>query len=614
MCGIAGLWSSSIAKLEKTAQQMADALIHRGPDSSGIWCDEKAAIALAHRRLAIIDLSTAGHQPMVSASERYVVSYNGEIYNFQQLRARLDYPWQGHSDTEVILAAIEAWGIEKALQEFNGMFAFALWDKKEQTLTLARDRMGEKPLYYGWWKGGFIFASELKALKALKGFHPEIDRHALSSYMRYSYIGAEQTIYEGIRKLQPAHYITLTRPDDTLEAKAYWSLTEEMEQASHNPFSASEAEMIDELEALLGQAVANQMIADVPLGCFLSGGIDSTAITLMMQKQSSVPAKTFTIGFDEAGFNEAPHAKAIANHLNTEHTELYVTAKQAMEVIPKLPELYDEPFADSSQIPTYLVAAMAKEHVTVALSGDGGDELLGGYNRHIHGPPLWNKLHYIPRPFRWGLVQAMNCMSFNSSIHQRKLLQAMTANSEAEFYQSLCSIWHEPESVVIGGEQSFLSQSVDKPFAEWMMHQDMLTYLPGDILTKVDRAAMGVSLEARIPFLDVEVMKFAWRLPLEMKIRNGQGKWIIRQLLYRHIPQELIDRPKTGFSLPLAQWLRGPLRDWAESLLDESRIRQQGYFHAEPISQAWQELLNGNDYPEARIWNILMFQSWLEHD
>ncbi|MDG1286915.1 MAG: asparagine synthase (glutamine-hydrolyzing) [Rickettsiales bacterium] len=612
MCGIAGIWSSKAVDLEKIAGDMANRLTHRGPDDQGVWSDAQAGIALAHRRLSIIDLSSAGHQPMVSASERYVLSYNGEIYNFQILREQLDTPWCGSSDTEVLLAAIEAWGVEKALQTFNGMFAFALWDRKEQTLTLARDRIGEKPLYYGRWKDELIFASELKAFKALDEFASAINRDALLHYARYSYIAAPQSIYEGINKLEAGHYVTIPQGEHNPKPQSYWSLSEQMQVASSNRYTAPEDELVGRLEEVLGGAVKKRLIADVPLGSFLSGGIDSTAITLLMQQQSLRPVKSFSIGFDEVGFDEAPHAKAIANYLKTEHTELYVTANQALDVIPKLPQIFDEPFADSSQIPTYLVAAMAKEHVTVALSGDGGDELFGGYNRHIHAPGLWKKIQLMPYPLRSMAAHFLGTLPIRSSGHRQKLMQAMDARTQIEFYQSLCSIWHEPESLVIGASERIPEQSLDKPFAEWMMQQDTLTYLAGDILTKVDRAAMGVSLETRIPFLDPEVMNFAWQLPAEMKIRDGQGKWILRQLLYRHIPKELIDRPKAGFALPLGQWLRGSLREWAEALLDESLLRQQGYWRPEPILSAWKELLKGNDFMEARVWNVLMFQSWLE--
>lgn len=612
MCGIAGIWHSDASALEASAERMANALTHRGPDSNGVWSDKTAGIALAHRRLSIIDLSQAGHQPMASASGRYVLSYNGEIYNFQSLRKQLDYPWKGHSDTEVILAAIEAWGIEKALQSFNGMFAFALWDSKERTLTLARDRMGEKPLYYGLWKDQLLFASELKAFKTLEGFSPDINRHALSRLMRYSYIGGETCIYKGFHKLKPGHYVTFSDSKKQAVSQPYWSLDEAFYCAGQNRHKGSENEILDALEALISKAVGQRMVSDVPLGAFLSGGIDSTLISTLMQQHSSAAIKTFTIGFDEAGFDEAPHAKAIAQHIKTEHTELYVSSKQALDVIPQLSQLYDEPFADSSQIPTYLVAKMAREHVTVALSGDGGDEVFGGYNRHVHAPRIWENIHYVPAPLRKVIGTLIKALPVQSSHHRQKLMQAMHAKNEAEFYRSLCSLWQMPDRLVMHTQEPETPVEITPPFAEWMMHQDLISYLPGDILTKVDRAAMGVSLETRIPFLAPEVMEFSWGLPLEMKIRNGQGKWCLRQLLYRHLPKELIDRPKAGFSLPLGQWLREPLRDWAESLLDESRLKQQGFLHPAPILDAWKTLLNGNDFMEGRLWNVLMFQSWLE--
>jgi asparagine synthase (glutamine-hydrolysing) len=610
MCGIAGIGFSSRADLESLARNMVQAIAHRGPDGKGVWCDEAATIALAHRRLSVMDLTAAGHQPMHSASGRYILTYNGEIYNFRELREELAGPWHGHSDTELLLAAVEQWGIEPTLKRCNGMFAFALWDKQERALTLARDPMGEKPLYYGWHQGDFLFASELAAMHRLDHFSPTINRHALNHYMRMGYVAAPDSIYEGIHQLSSGHWLTLREKAEIVKPVAYWSLEETVLHAKGNPLRSTEGELIDQCDHILSSAVKNRMIADVPLGAFLSGGTDSTAITLMMQRHSAQPIKTFTIGFQEKGFDEAVYAKKIARHLQTDHTELYVSAKDALEVIPKLPQLYSEPFSDSSQIPTYLVATLAKQKVTVALSGDGGDELFGGYNRHIHAPALWKKISLLPIALRKLLACLLQRLP-NASRHRHKLIEALVAANSSEFYHLLRSFWPLDSSIVAGVKSRPSLSPVTGNFSEWMMQQDRLDYLPGDILTKVDRAAMAVGLETRIPFLDPELIHFSAQLPLEMKIRNGQGKWILRQLLYRHIPEEMIDRPKSGFALPLAEWLREPLRDWAESLLDESIMHQQGYLHTKPIMAAWQQLLKGNDAMESRIWTALMFQSWL---
>ncbi len=630
MCGIAGIFHThprtDAASLHAEATRMADALRLRGPDAGGVWADEASGVALSHRRLSIIDLSPDGAQPMVSASGRYVVSYNGEIYNYQELRARLDYPWQGHSDTQVLLAAVEAWGIEKALQEMNGMFAFALWDAREKTLTLARDRMGEKPVYYGWVGDAFVFTSELKALRTVEGFRPSINREALTMLMRTSYIPAPHSIYEGIHKLEPAHYITLSAGQRGAVAKPYWSFEKMARAQSARRFGGTVRDATDALDALMRHAVGQRMMSDVPLGAFLSGGVDSSTIAALMQAQSSRPVQTFTIGFNEQGFDEAPYAKAVAQHLGTDHHELYVTPREAAAVIPNLPHIYDEPFADSSQIPTFLVAQYARRHVTVALSGDGGDEMFGGYNRYLRGPALWRAISALPLPLRRLVAKALlvahhtlaGKISGNSRTQRlvRKLgnyYEKIGTASAQEFYRGLCSIHNHPEELVLGAKAEMLANDdMGLPFAEWMMMQDALTYFAGDILTKVDRAAMAVSLETRTPFTDPELMGFAWQLPLDMKIRDGQGKWLLRQVLDRYVPTSLIERPKAGFAVPIGEWLRGDLKPWAEALLAPDRLAREGYFNVQAVEEMWRQHQTHERDREHQLWNILMFQSWLE--
>lgn len=617
MCGIAGIvapdggWDE--VRLGETARAMADAITHRGPDDSGVWADARSGVALSHRRLSIIDLSQHGHQPMVSASGRYALSYNGEIYNFKALRAQLnDYPWRGESDTEVLLAAIELWGIERALNEISGMFAFALWDQQERTLTLARDRMGEKPLYYGWVNGVFGFASELSSLRAMPHFAPPINRDALAQMIGYSYVPAPMSIYEGIHKLPPAHMAVLKGHE--VEVSPYWSLANvAASQVNNAPMEA----LLGQLEKTLSNAVGRMMVADVPLGAFLSGGIDSSTIVALMQAQSSQPVQTFSIGFDEPRFNEAPYAKAVAEHLGTQHTQLYVSASDAQAVIPKLASMYSEPFADSSQIPTFLVAQMAREHVTVSLSGDGGDELFGGYNRYRQGPKLWNAARCLPKPLRSDAVAG--AMALLNRVHPHHKWQKIAnyaeklrASNRAEFYQNLCTATPDYARLVLGSSASALADDGAMDYAQWMMLQDGLSYLPDDILAKVDRAAMAVSLETRIPFLDPEVIHFAWGLPKQMKIQGGQGKWLLRQLLHKHVPRALIDRPKVGFAVPLAEWLRGPLKAWAADLLEPNLLKQQGYFDVLAVHALWAEHQAGTRDHSLLLWNMVMFQSWLE--
>ncbi|SKA89414.1 asparagine synthase (glutamine-hydrolysing) [Thiothrix eikelboomii] len=646
MCGIVGFQSfASLPDTRIVVQAMADSLLNRGPDSSGIWIDEHVGIALAHRRLAILELSVAGHQPMHSTSERYVIAFNGEVYNHNKLRAELkkanlSHCWRGHSDTETLLAAIETWGIEATLQRCIGMFAIALWDKESQTLTLARDRVGEKPLYYGWQGDTFLFGSELKALKTHPAFQADINRDALCLYMRHNYIPAPYSIYQGIQKLLPGTWLQVSRTQRESETKTYWSGVEVSRQGKATPFTGSPEDAVNTLENLLKNAIGQQMMADVPLGAFLSGGIDSSTVVALMQAQSSQPIKTFSIGFHEELYNEAAHAKEVAQHLGTDHTELYVTPDDCMQVIPRLPTLYDEPFADSSQIPTFLVSQLARQHVTVSLSGDAGDELFAGYNRYQLTANTWARLSRIPRPIRqWAAktITSISPASWNRIANTLKSVipsfgqwanmgdklhkgaRVMASHSAADLYIGMVSGWQYPTNVVIGGTEpptfltGYLPNLSHLNTVERMMVLDLLTYLPDDILCKIDRAAMGVSLESRVPFLDHRLIEFAWQLPLEYKLRENQTKWVLRQVLYRHVPKELIDRPKMGFGIPVDSWLRGSLRDWAENLLSESRLRQDGYFNPALIRQKWKEHLSGQRNWQNDLWSVLMFNAWIEH-
>jgi|tagenome__1003787_1003787.scaffolds.fasta_scaffold20989628_3 asparagine synthase (glutamine-hydrolysing) len=651
MCGIAGFvggkWSSEAAEA-RVLGEMAERISHRGPDHSAVWLDGEDRVGLAHNRLAIIDVSPAGNQPMRSHSDRYVIVYNGEIYNHGEIRdelaARGSCNWKGHSDTETLLAAVEAWGIRGALERATGMFAFALWDRRERKLILVRDRVGEKPLYYGRGEGSgspFFFASELKAIARHPEFRPEVDRQALTLLLRYGYIPTPFSIYRGISKLPPGTLLTLTNDAGAPQIETYWSGAATAEAGIADPLRLSPKETADELEKLLMAAIRQQMIADVPLGAFLSGGVDSTTVVALMQKVATRPVKTFTIGFQEKDYNEADHAKAVARHLGTDHTDLYVTPEEAMRVIPRLPEIYDEPFADSSQIPTHLVSCLAREHVTVALSGDAGDELFGGYNRYLFTNRLWGRISAVPKPLRTAAARAILAVPsaawtrfghatrsmlpriaqvdrLGDKLHKGAPL--LTSNSAADLYGGMVSLWREPETVVIGATEPPSQASGHTPplrgvgSIERMMALDLLGYLPDDILVKVDRAAMAVSLETRVPYLDHRVVEFAWRIPFEYKVRDGITKWILRQILYRHVPRELIDRPKMGFGIPMNQWLRGPLRDWAEALLDERRLDQEGYLQPAPIRRMWRAHLGGKVNEQYRLWVVLMFQSWLEQE
>ena len=649
MCGLSGFFDSSFRTTPTggtvAAAKMADALHHRGPDDGGVWTDPIAGIALSHRRLSILDLSVEGHQPMFSPCGRYVIVFNGEIYNFRELNrdlASAGHQFRGHSDTEVMLAAVVEWGLETALKRFVGMFAFALWDRKEQTLHLARDRVGEKPLYYGWVQQVLLFGSELKALRAHPQWTGQINRDAIAAFMRHNYIPAPLSIYTGILKLPPGAFLTLpaqkATPGHLPEPVPFWSMKAVAESGARSPFSDGPVEARERLETLLRRAIAQQMVADVPLGAFLSGGVDSSTIVALMQAQSKRPVKTFTIGFQEQDYNEANYAKAVARHLGTDHTELYVTPKEAMAVIPRLPTIYDEPFSDASQIPTFLVSDLARRHVTVSLSGDAGDELFGGYTRYPLANRIWRSVGWMPRPGRnalagtlrafrpqtWERALAWVRRSGHGIVPERvgdrlhKLAEILAARTPQELYRGLISHWKEPEQLVIGAHEPRTvlndpGRRADLPdFFHQMMYLDAVSYLPDDNLVKVDRASMAVSLESRVPLLDHRVVEFAWQLPLSMKIRDGQEKWLLRQVLYKYVPRPLIERPKKGFGVPIDQWLRGPLRDWAENLLVPERLNREGFLNPHLVAAKWREHLSGRRNWQYYLWDVLMFQAWLE--
>ena len=642
MCGIAGFWVPGGLTSEAGAilTRMTTRVAHRGPDDCGIWCDSSAGIALGHRRLSILDLSPEGHQPMASRDGRYVIIYNGEVYNFAEIRSELEAAgdrFRGHSDTEVMLAAIDRWGLTAAVRRLAGMFAFALWDRHDRRLHLVRDRFGEKPLYYGWQGGTFLFGSELKALRVHPAFRADVDRDALTLYLRHNYVPAPHSIYHGICKLEPASIATI-HPDGQVVSERYWCLEDAIVRGRMSALEGSDDELIDQLEARLRATIREEMVADVPLGAFLSGGIDSSTIVALMQAESPLPVRTFTIGFREDAYNEAVHARRVAEHLGTEHTELYVTADQARDVIPRLPAMYDEPFGDSSQIPTFLVAQMARQHVTVALSGDGGDEAFGGYNRYFIGRRIWRTLAPLPvsvrrtvaraihavSPSRWGAVLGAAQSVLPSRVRvahagdrMHKLADVFASPSMVDMYRSLVSHWHEPAAMVIGGAEppTLLDEKIPGldglSDVECMMYWDARMYLPDDIMVKVDRAAMAVSLEARAPFLDHRVMELAWQMPLRMKLRDDAGKWVVRKVLERHVPTALVERPKMGFGVPIDQWLRGPLREWAGDLLSPDRLRREGYLRPEAIEAKWQEHQAGSRNWQYPLWDVLMFQAWL---
>lgn len=648
MCGICGSVRPGGVLDETAIEKMNGAMVHRGPDDEGVWIDHPRGVMLGHRRLSILDLSSLGRQPMVSASGRFVMVFNGEIYNHLELRLRLDDSgcapvWGGHSDTETLLACFSTWGVLRTLQAATGMFALALWDRDEKSLTLARDRLGEKPLYYGWQGDVFMFASELKALRAHPRFRGTIDRGALSLLLRHNCIPAPYSIYEGVRKLEAGHYLTLTGPvlrgQGALDPLPYWSLAQVASLGLADPFVGSASEAVDSLDAMLSASVASQMVSDVPLGAFLSGGVDSSAVVSLMQANSSRRVKTFTIGSSTPGYDETAHARAVAAYLGTDHTELQVSAEDALSVIPQLPSIYCEPFGDSSQVPTILVSRLAREHVTVALSGDGGDELFGGYNRYLGALKTWSQLRRVPTPLRrlaakalisqsprnWdrlfaamGVVIPRRLRISTPGDKAHKLAEVLRAEDERAYYRHLTSHWADPSALVIAGHEpqthvtTGSSWLLGQPRELQMMAMDSLTYLPDDLLVKVDRAAMANSLETRVPLLDHRVVEFAWRLPLDLKIRGGVGKWALREVLYRYVPKSLIERPKMGFGIPIDEWLRGPLREWVDSLINVNRLRHEGFFHPEPINALWQEHLSGTRNRQHQLWTILMFQAWLD--
>lgn len=641
MCGFSGFISPSLP-LEKGRDiltRMGNTLMMRGPDEEGIWQSADSGVGLVHRRLAVIELGPGGRQPMVSRSGRYVLIFNGEIYNHKAIRSELaisGVAFRSHSDTEVLLTALEHWGAKRTLKYCIGMFAFALWDREERKLLLARDRFGEKPLYYGWQGRSFLFGSTLHALRQHPDWQARLNKDALSLLVTYDYIPAPQSIYEGIRKLLPGTWLELVWNDSGWKehTETYWSALEVANQASATPFTGSFEDATEALEGLIRGGLKGQMLADVPLGAFLSGGIDSSTVVALMQLESSRPVRTFTIGFDSPDYDESPAAAAVARHLGTNHTTYALSKPDVLDLIPRMPSMYDEPFADASQLPTALVSQVARREVTVALSGDGGDEIFGGYNRYVLGEKIRRYRQRIPllarriaasgilaiSPSTWdsllGLLPVSRQLRHGGEkLH--KLAAVISADGERDMYDRMTTFWldglpiSKPRERDMDLENAVWSSAY--PFQEKMMLSDTLSYLPDDILVKVDRAAMGFSLETRAPFLDHRLFEFAWSIPLSYRIRGKQGKSLLREILYRHVPRELIERPKTGFSLPIGDYLRGPLREWAESLLSEKRLSQEGYFDVARVRAVWEQHLSGKVNRQYDIWSVLMFQAWLEY-
>jgi len=655
MCGIAGFidFAQQLNSEEypRITNEMSNRLVRRGPDDTGSWIEKETGVALGHRRLSIIDLSVEGRQPMMSSCKRYVVIYNGEIYNYREIRKDLENDsgfsgpeWRGHSDTEILLAAIQAWGIEETLKRLNGMFAFALWDRKSRVMYLTRDRFGEKPLYYGVINKNFIFGSELNALKAHPFWAGTINRNALASYMRHGYVPAPYSIYENIFKIIPGTVLQFDykkgdHSGSNLTLSKYWCMKEVAENCTQNLFRGSDGDAIEILEDLLIKSVRSRMVSDVPLGAFLSGGIDSSTVVALMQSVSKEPVKTFSIGFNEDGYNEAVHARAVAQYLKTDHTELILTSDKAMSIIPQLPQLYNEPFADSSQIPTFLVSRLAREKVIVCLSGDGGDEIFGGYKRYTAGNDLWSIFGWLPLWSRVLFAKILlsvperilnQCFGWTGPIMNRygrpglasdklyKLAEILRVRRPEMLYQMIVSHWKNPSELVIGASEPSTVFTNEMKWAQVkdvfhsMMFLDTVTYLPDDILVKLDRASMGVSLESRVPLLDPDLVQFAWKLPLSKKVRSGEGKWILKQILYKYVPRELIERPKMGFGVPIGDWLRGPLKDWAAALLDEKRLKRENFLNPQLVKEKWDEHLSEKQNWQGYLWDVLMFQAWLE--
>lgn len=647
MCGIAGFHqvpaAIPAAEQETIVSAMRDALVHRGPDDAGNWCDVQAGIALGHRRLSILDLSHAGAQPMISADGRWALAFNGEIYNHQELRQELEahgHRFRGHSDTESLLEGIAIWGLQATLRQCRGMFALALWDRRERSLSLARDRFGEKPLYYARCGDALLFASELKALHCYPGFQPTVDSDVLCLYLRHNYVPQPFSIYRGTAQIPPGCILKHDASGKITEPQPYWTLNETIETALADPWNASEEEAVESLEHLLLQVVSERMEADVPLGALLSGGIDSSTVVALMQRHGGKDVRTFSVGYADGNYNEAAHAARVAEHLGTCHTELSVKPDDVLELIPRLPDLYDEPFADASQLPTTLISQLTRDHVTVAMTGDGGDEVFAGYNRYfwalrlmymadwapmilrraaatsirILSPAAWDRLFSLVAPL---LPHNLRFSLPGDKLH--KVAGVLSYSDLSDLYTRLISHWPKPQDLLYGEYEANLVRELEMNAptgvdgARLMMYLDTLSYLPGDILTKVDRAAMSTSLETRVPLLDHRLVEFAWRLPTGFLIRKGKGKHLLRQVLHRHVPPGLVERPKMGFAVPLDSWLRGPLREWAEELLDENRLRREGVLNPEPIRQKWAEHLTGRRNWQYQLWGILMFQAWQEH-
>ena len=620
MCGLTGFFMpGGVAPgADAILSRMVACLIHRGPDAGGAWLDAAAGIALGHRRLAIIELSEAGAQPMISASGRHVIVFNGEIYNHLEMRATLEAagaapPWRGHSDTETMLAMMEHAGVDEALRQARGMFAFALWDRQRRCLTLARDRLGEKPLYYGWQGGTLLFGSELKALRAHPAFAADIDRDAVAGLAQRGYVAAPASIYRGVFKLQAGCTVTFgATATQAVEPRAYWSLRDVAISGLDRPFTGDAAEAESELDRLLGDAVLEQTIADVPVGAFLSGGIDSSAVVALLRARTGRPVRTFTIGFEEAEFDESRHAAAVAAHLGTEHSAVVLKARDALDIVPRLATMYDEPFGDSSAIPTHLVSAFARRHVTVSLSGDGGDELFGGYARYANTATLWNSLRRVPRFARGLVANGLGALPGGDSSRVTRFARYLGARDADDCYAAQTDLWPRSGAPVPGATAPARAASL--PGADLyarMMFADSMTYLPDDILAKVDRAAMAVSLETRVPMLDPRVIEFAWRLPLSLKVRDGEGKWLLKRVLARYVPDAIMRRPKMGFGVPVGAWLRGPLRDWAETLLSDARLRSEGFFDAARVRALWARHLAGETDAADTLWPVLMLGDWL---